>query len=72
MMFVKAPTLDSRTYVHVSNEAEIHVVRHEEDEEDMFSVRFGDDEQFVLEFGEGFLPRFFAALEAKSKKSKRK
>jgi hypothetical protein len=70
MMFVKAPTLDSRTYVHVSDDAEIYVVRHEEDEEDMFSVRFGDDEQFV-EFGEGFLPRFFAALEAKSKKSKR-
>jgi hypothetical protein len=63
-MFVKAPEVESRTYVHVSNEAEIHVVRHKEDEEDTFSVRFGD-EDVVLEFGEGFLPRLFAALEAK-------
>jgi hypothetical protein len=50
--------------VHVSNEAEIHVVRHKEDEQDIFSVRIGD-EAFVLEFGEGFIPRLFAALEAK-------
>jgi hypothetical protein len=62
-MYVKAPEVESRTYVHVSNEAEIHVVRHKEDEEDTFSVRFGD-EDVVLEFGEGFLARIVAALEA--------
>ena len=34
----------------------------EEDEEDTFSVRFGD-ENFVLEFGEGLLPRLIQILE---------
>jgi hypothetical protein len=62
-MFVKAPEVESHTYVHMSNETEIHVVRHKEDEEDTFSVRFGD-EDVVLEFGEGLLPRIVAALEA--------
>lgn len=61
-MYVPEPTVESRTYVHVSNEAPINVVRHREDEQDSFSVRFGD-ENFVLEFDEELMARLIQILE---------
>ncbi|MGH3374047.1 MAG: hypothetical protein ACRDP6_04865 [Actinoallomurus sp.] len=61
-MYVPEPMVESRTYVHVSKEAPINVVRYREDEEDSFSVRFGD-ENFVLEFDEGLMARLIQTLE---------
>jgi hypothetical protein len=61
-MLDRPETVTTNTYVHLPNGTPIHVVRHEvEAEDDILSVRFGD-EGLVLEIEEGLLPKLHEAL----------
>jgi hypothetical protein len=61
-MLDRPETVMTNTYVHLPNGTPIVVVRHVvEDEDDILSVRFGD-EGLVLEIEEGLLPTLHEAL----------
>jgi len=63
-MFAQRQDVECRTYVHVANDAVIRVLRYqEEDEDEVVSVRFGDEE-LVLELDHAALPRLVEALTA--------
>jgi hypothetical protein len=61
-MLMRPETVQTNTYVHLPNGTPIKVVRHvAEEEDDILSVRFGD-EGLVLEIEEGLLPTLGEAL----------
>ncbi len=60
-MFARPEEVESRTYVQVAHDAEIHARRYREEGDDVISLRFGD-ERLVLELDVRVLPRLVEAL----------